>query len=345
MHLLAYITILFGWLSLLEDSQDVLLYIFIRISRYETMSFDNPFVSIVTPAYNAQATVGETIESVLSQTFTNFELIVVDDGSMDDTANVVHQFEDKRIKYLYQTHKERSEARNNGIKNAKGKYIAFLDADDTWLPEKLEKQMELFEVDPNLGLVYSDLYLCEGIFPQKITLYSRIRKLYRGYVPLRTMLEEGFIQSATPIVKREVFDKVGNFDSNLIPLEDYDMWMRIVAKYSIDFVDQPLAYYRIHSNRTSWKIMPEILFESTHKLIDKIETNFLSEGLLTTNDIIKGRSRIYYDYALGIMSRGEFAESKKSYMRSLRIYPYSIKTYVRLAQLFYLYTKNYLLNK
>ena len=90
--------------------------------------------------------------------------------------------------------------------------------------------------------------------------------------------------------------------------------------------------------------MAVILFESTHKLIDKIETSFLTEGLLTTNDIIKCRSRIYYDYALGMMSRGEYRESKKSYMKSLNIYPYFVKTYVRLVQLAYLYTKNNLIS-
>ena len=309
------------------------------------MTLDNPLVSIVTPAYNSSATVGETIESVLSQTYSNFEMIIVDDGSTDDTANVVHRFKDNRIKYIYQSNKERSEARNNGIKNAKGEFIAFLDADDIWFPEKLEKQIELFEMDMKLGLVYSDLYLFEEKFPQKVTLYSHIRKLFRGNVPLRIIVEDNFIQSATPLVRRDVFDSLGNFDSDLIPCEDYDMWIRIIARYAVDFVNQPLAYYRIHPNRTSWKNMPDILFESTHKLIDKIEANFLSEGFLHPNDIRKSRSRIYYNYAIAMMSRGEFDKSKKSYLKSLKINPYFIKTHVRLVQFAYLYTKNNLFSK
>ena len=304
-----------------------------------------PLVSVITPAYNASATIGDTIESVLSQTFSDFEMIIIDDGSSDDTANVVHRFKDNRIIYIYQTSKERSEARNNGIKNAKGKYIAFLDADDTWFPEKLEKQIKLFEVSPGLGLVYSDLYLVEDNTLRIIVQYSKIRKLFRGHVPSRIMLEENFIQSPTPIVRREVFDNVGYFDPDLNPCEDIDMWIRIIARYAVDFVDQPLAYYRIHPNQTSWKNKPDILFESTHKLIDKIEATFLSEELLHPNDIIKSRSRIYYDYALAMMSRGEFSRSKKNYITSMKINPYSVKTYVRLAQLFYLYTKINILRK
>jgi len=303
--------------------------------------YNSPKVSVITPAYNAQSTIGETIESVLSQTFTDFEMIIIDDGSTDDTANVVHRFKDNRIIYLYQTNKEKSEARNNGIKNAKGKYIAFLDADDTWFPEKLEKQVRLMQNNPEIGLVYSDLYYFDDETGEDLILYSRIASLHRGKIPIELLLENNFIKSNTPLIRRKIFCQVGLFDTNLDLCEDWEMWLRIIVKYPIDYIDEPLARYRIHTKVSFWDNKPEALYKFANRMIDKTEASLVDESLVSTNTIRKSRGMVDYNYGTAMYRKKRYSEAVRSYNNAIKRSSFFPKAYLRLIQafIFKTYTK------
>lgn len=204
-----------------------------------------PIVSVIIPTYNYGHFIEGTINSVLSQTFTGFEVIVVDDGSTDNTGEIVKQFGDK-VRYIWQENGGPNKARNTGIRAARGQHIGFLDADDRWLPEKLELQLHLIQRDPKIGLVYSRVYK----FDESGVIFGHypLGPCCRGKVMRQLYMRQVIAMSST-LVRREVFDHVGLFNKNVTGPDDWDMWLRIAARYEFDFVSQPLALYRIH---TSW---------------------------------------------------------------------------------------------
>lgn len=213
------------------------------------MNENTPCISVVIPTHNRANLVGRAIKSVLSQTFEDFELIVVDDASSDDTEEVVKQFQDSRIKYVrHQKNMGAPATRNTGIRIAKGTYIGLLDDDDVWLPTKLEKQTTKFrDVSSKVGLIYCGLEVKRddgnGI---EAVYYPE----YRGDVRIR-LLKGTTIGSPTPLIKAECFQKVGVFDESLKSCQDWDMWKRISEHYEFDFVPEVLARMYLHGNQIS----------------------------------------------------------------------------------------------
>jgi glycosyltransferase involved in cell wall biosynthesis len=205
-----------------------------------------PSISVVIPTYNMARYLGRAIQSVLDQTFTDFELIVVDDGSDDDTPELMKDILlDSRVRYAKQENLGLPSARNTGIEAARGKYIAFLDADDFWCKEKLERQFNTLEENPHVGVVY-----CGSMFvdeagellphrwlspPSEFTLYEEL--LYANVV-------EG--SGSSVLVRKECFEDVGLFDEALRGCEDQDMWRRLAEKYNFQFIDEPLVKIRVH---------------------------------------------------------------------------------------------------
>jgi glycosyltransferase involved in cell wall biosynthesis len=203
-----------------------------------------PKVSVIIPTYNCAHYLGNAIASVLRQTFTDYEIIVVDDGSMDNTYEVVERFAAQfpsRIRYIYQSHKERSVARNRGIQAASGEYIAFLDADDEWLPHKLALQVPILDERPEVGLVHSKVVFMDKdgreIGPPPP------RETPNGFV-LKELLCGNFVWCLTVLCRRRCFDECGWFDTATIPAEDWDMWVRIAARYALYHIPEVLARYR-----------------------------------------------------------------------------------------------------
>ncbi len=207
-----------------------------------------PAVSVVVTAYNAERWIEETIRSVLAQTWRDLELVVVDDGSTDATAQIVKRY-GAPVRYLHQENQGQPAARNAGIRAARGRYVAFLDADDLWLPTKLERQMSLFEDDPDLAWCYTDAFLFDSKTGRTMQTASQANSLHEGDI-LRPLLLANFIASPTPVVRRDVFEEVGYFDQAPAVRggggEDWDMWLRIAARHPIGLVRAPLAKYRLH---------------------------------------------------------------------------------------------------
>jgi glycosyltransferase involved in cell wall biosynthesis len=196
-----------------------------------------PRVSVVIPTYNSAAMVEEAIESVLAQTYRDFEIVVIDDGSTDNTEHVVKRFAG-RIHYFKQKNEGVSAARNAGIKKSRGQYIAFLDSDDLWLPEKLAEEIPLLDADPQLGLVYCDWAVVSG---DALLQASYLKGLgaSSGYV-FDDLIQSGFILTSGVVVRRACLDNVGDFDKSLAIAQDYDLWLRVSYQWRVQLVDKCL---------------------------------------------------------------------------------------------------------
>ena len=208
-------------------------------------------VTTVIPAYNVEHYIREAIESVLFQTYKDIELIVVDDGSTDRTTEIVKNFGSK-IEYVrHAENKGLSVARNTGIRQAKGKYLAFLDADDIWIPTKIEEQVKLLEGNEDLALVYSNCHKIDRSGAHMGMLLDSV-KLHRGFV-LKDLLLSSFITTSSVVIKKQVLDEIGVFDEHFFVSQDFDLYLRIAECHKIDFVDAPLLKYRVHSDTLSSK--------------------------------------------------------------------------------------------
>jgi glycosyltransferase involved in cell wall biosynthesis len=207
-----------------------------------------PKVSVIIPAYNAMTYLPATMESLLQQTFTDFEVLVIDDGSSDNTAAWVTQIRSRRVQLISQPNQGMCAARNQGIALAQGEYIAFLDADDLWHPTKLAKQVSCLDDRPEVGLVYTWTALIDRLGkPTGRIFASHAESDVWQQLVQRNITESG----SSPMVRRCCFETVGVFDPNLPHAGDWDMCLRIAARYPFQVIKEPLVYYRQYSNSMS----------------------------------------------------------------------------------------------
>ncbi len=212
-------------------------------------------VSIIIPAYNSMKFLPETLASVWQQTFSDFEVLIVDDGSSDNIKEWVSQIDDARLKLIAQVNQGASAARNTGIKAARGEYIAFLDADDIWMPTKLETHVSYLDKNPDVGLVYSWTAItdAEGKPTGRVMTPADEGDVWKK------ILVRNIVVCPSVLVRRCCFDKVGLFIDSLRFNEDWEMWIRIASQYQFAVIKEPLVYYRQHPNNTSkkWQSMQD----------------------------------------------------------------------------------------
>lgn len=207
-----------------------------------------PLVSVVMPAHDAGATVGAAVESALAQSMPELELIVVDDGSGDDTAEVVESIADPRLALLRQDCGGPGAARNAGIRRASGEWIALLDADDIWLPHKLERQLEALEAAPGAGAAQSGAWFVdERLEPLHVQRCRRSKDELLAFLRFQNMPAA----CSTWIVSRELLDRVGPFDESLPSLEDWHFSIRVARHGNPLGIAEPLALYRVHDGNRS----------------------------------------------------------------------------------------------
>ncbi len=213
-----------------------------------------PAVSVVVATHEQGAWLDEAIAGVRAQTFADWDLVVVDDGSTDGTRAIAerHQREDPRVRYLWQARSERSAARNRGIAESAGPLVAFLDADDRWLPEKLARQVAALARDPGAGLCYTPARFI-GPAGERLAIRKPLRAI-TGDVFAR-LVRGNVLILASVIVRRSCLDAVGGFDPALAALgcEDWDLWLRIARRWQVTVVDEELTLYRRHAANTGWE--------------------------------------------------------------------------------------------
>jgi glycosyltransferase involved in cell wall biosynthesis len=208
-------------------------------------------ISVIIPVYNGEKTIKQTIESVFQQTFTDWELIVIDDNSQDSTLEIVHSFQDSRLKVFTYPNSGVSASRNRGITQATGEFISFLDADDLWTPDKLESQLKALQENPQAGVAYSwtDWIDESGKFLRNGGHITVNGNAYQQLL-VRDFIESG----SNPLIRRQAFHEVGGFDEKLAHGEDWDMWLRLASRYEFVSVPSPQILYRISPQSASFNI-------------------------------------------------------------------------------------------
>ncbi len=234
-----------------------------------------PLVSVVIPTYNRLDLLKDTLESVFSQSFSDFEILIIDDGSTESFDSIVQHYGDL-VTFIRLPHSGLpSIARNCGIKKATGRYIAFLDSDDLWLTEKLKTQVQVFSDNPKIALACSDAYVLKpGIHTKPDIPYINDRHGKTGFL-LDDLINNNFVITSTCMVRRDVLQKTGGFseDPAFRAIEDYELWLRIARQYQMQYIPVPMAVYR----DAEVSIRSEISRLRYHDGMEKIYTLLKSE--------------------------------------------------------------------
>ncbi|MBW4536881.1 MAG: glycosyltransferase [Pleurocapsa minor HA4230-MV1] len=249
---------------------------------------DKPKISVIIPTYNAISYLPAAVDSVLKQTFRDFELIIVDDGSSDRTAEWVLSLTDPRVKFITQENQGSAAARNKGIAIAQGAYIALFDADDIWELTKLEKQAHFLDAHSSIGLVDTSVVLIdeEGKSTGKVVTSQAEGDVWKHLVQFQPVCS----CDSTPLIRRECFDTVGLFDRDLMFLEDLDWWIRLASHYQFGAIKEPLVKYRQHSGSKSTNCQETL--QAFHQIIEKAFESAPTE-LLYLRDRGYGRVNLY----------------------------------------------------
>ena len=276
-----------------------------------------PKVSVIIPTYNRAHLIGRAIKSVINQTYQDFEIIVVDDGSTDNTEEIVKSFNDPRIRYIrHEKNKGEAAARNTGIEAAKGKYIAFQDSDDEWFPEKLEKQMKIFEgASSRLGIVYTSMYRIdkEGrkhdfktptIMPEDGLVYRRAL----DYQVLN-------IGIGTAVVRRTCFNTAGMFDEQLQYFVDLEFFIRSAKHFYFYHINEPLINYyeaegSLGGDPKALAVARKLILEKYFKDIEKDK---------------KVLSKHYFSIGVNLCLNNNFKEGRNYLIKAVKTYPLNIK--------------------
>lgn len=211
-----------------------------------------PTISVIIPVYNGEKTIKQTIESVLNQTFRDFELLIINDGSQDATLEIIQAINDERIQVFSYQNSGVSASRNRALTKAKGEFISFIDADDLWTPNKLELQLKALQDNPQAAVAYSwsDWIDESGQFLRSGGHITVNGKAYEKLL-LRDFIESG----SNPLIRKQALDEVGYFEQSVTPAEDWDMWLRLAARYEFVTVEVPQILYRISPNSASFNIV------------------------------------------------------------------------------------------
>ncbi len=285
-----------------------------------------PKISVIIPTYNRAFIIDKAIDSVLQQTYTDYEVIVVDDGSTDATYENLKPYRDK-IHYVYKENGGIASARNCGLEAAQGTYIAFLDSDDLWKPDKLQRQMEHFERYPEYGMVATRCVTNKVDSDFNTIDINKIRRSGKSGWVYKDLFFRNFIRTSSTVIKSECFRKVGRFDESLPRCEEIDMWLRISKEYPVGFINDTLTIY----TRRPKEIRVDNI-EGRKNWLRVLKTNY--EPSLIPRRLYKKRiAKIHTHLAESFIKKGNQAEGKKQLKQALSLYPLNAKAW-----------KNYLLS-
>nr|MDO8044211.1 glycosyltransferase [Candidatus Baldrarchaeota archaeon] len=286
-----------------------------------------PKVSVILPCYNGARWISEAIESVLNQTFEDFELIVVDDGSTDNSREIVTSYmDDKRVHYIYQKNRGFSAAVNRGLKESKGDLVGFICQDDLWLPDKLKLQVKYLSKHKDVGLVHTS---CFDIDSQGRTI--RIRNIEMPVVSskeefIEKLFLRNFIAFPTVLVKRQCFDQVGFFDEHMVGFSDHDMWLRMAGKFNIGHLSRPLVKKREHEFQLS-KVRYIAVLRDEFLLVKKA----INRYPFLKRAVPRKLASLYYAWGMTLMQKGKIEEAKQKLFKAIRYQPWKLKTIMAYA--------------
>jgi glycosyltransferase involved in cell wall biosynthesis len=279
----------------------------------------SPKVSVVIPAFNTETFIAHTIQSVFDQTYLDYEIIAVDDGSTDRTVEVLRRFV-PRVKVLTKANAGPASARNLAIQNSTGEYIAFLDSDDLWVADKLEVQTAFLDRHPHIGLVFSEALMFSEEDRQR-RIQSKIG--FTANPTFSFLLLGNYIPNSSVVIRRDCVEKVGLLNESLIGTEDHEYWMRIARSFPIAGIPKPLVYYRIREGnllgdgRNIDKGLDLTL--AAIREVEKLFPKMWQECRIERDLLI---ARLYIRAGFAWRRRGDWINCMRKYMAALS---YSIK--------------------
>ncbi|MBN1230667.1 MAG: glycosyltransferase family 2 protein [Anaerolineales bacterium] len=282
-----------------------------------------PRVSVVIPTYNRADLILETLDSVFRQSYRDYEIVVVDDGSTDDLKSVLQPYiQNGRIKYVYQENAGLPAARNTGIRHSKGEWIAFLDSDDLFTPDKLKRQIEYLDAHPEAVFLHSFFSKFDN---QGNDLGVRDTSFYQGLIYPQMLLEWDVLMASPCVVaRRDVFEEAGYFDETLHWAEDLDMWRRVSRIHPFHIIPEPLAKIRVHTSMSS---------DKTHEaeaFMIYLEKAFAEDPSLSDDLKKKAVANMYINVAnnlLGTGGREQIRIARRHCWQAIRREPTSWQAY------------------
>lgn len=293
-----------------------------------------PKVSVIIPFYNSQRYIGEAISSILKQTYTDYEIIAVDDGSTDRSAEIVKSF-GNGIRYFYHPNMGVARTMNRGMEVAAGKYLAFLESDDIWYPEKLEKQVAILDSYPHIGIVNSDIEYIEsdGRRLTRILVAAKVNDAY-----LRLFVKGFILLPSSIMIRKEVYANVGGMDEGFIGacLQDYEWAARLCEIANIYHFNKPLFLYRLHPGNTPAHVVEHNTALFIEKLMERFGSNrerkrylivkkigFLSDmgkTRIKNGQVVDGRRYLWESVMLSIQSQANFKVLVRTVLRIMNSY-------------------------
>lgn len=283
-----------------------------------------PMLSIVIPAYNVAPYIKEAVESACRQTYRNIEVIIVDDGSTDDTGQIIDQLQresaDARIKVIHRENGGLAAARNTGVRATTGKFIGFLDSDDLWLAEKAERHMTQMMADSRIGISFS----CSRFMEENGRPLAAILQVDRMQPSLHDMIRRNHIgNGSTPVVRKDCFDKAGLFNEELKSCEDYEMWCRILwaTEYRAAAINEPLTLYRLRDTSLSFNF--EKFVHSADMAMEALRNKMKN---VPDRVLRAGHAEHYRIAAWKAASTHQDEAALRLLLRGIRIWPWLILT-------------------
>ena len=279
-------------------------------------------ISVILPCYNGARWISRSIESVLAQTYPHLELIIVDDGSTDNSKEAIAQYlHDERIRCIYQANRGFSGALNSGIKESSGYFMGFIGQDDLWMPNKLELQVKYFSEHNNIDLVHSNYYSVDS----EERIIRLVKTKPHVFSSKQEVVEWLFLTTnlafETVLVKKKCFDEVGLFDERMVGYSDHDMWLRVAGRFNIEYLDLPLVKKRQHELQLS-RVRRESVLKDEFLLTEKMITHypFLKKCEL------KKLAPLYYEWGMELLKKGNTKGARQKLLKAIVCQPWKLKS-------------------
>ena len=296
----------------------------------------HPLISIIVPAYNSARYLAEALDSALAQNYEPKELIVVDDGSTDETSQIIARY-GNRLEALRQPNQGSAVARNAGIAASRGEYIAFLDADDLWLPDKLCVQARYLDRHPEVGMVYSrwDVQEESALTPARADYRHQAEN---GIDPERSgwlynqLLFDCIVHTTTVVLRRSIAERVGPFDARYRRGQDYDYWLRVSRLTEIHCIARVLSVYRQRQGSITNSLHPmNYGYEVLSSAIARFGVTGPDGSVTPSNELNRRLAQLCFDFGYQHFQRGDPKIASRAFLRSIRHRPYRPKSWALLA--------------